>query len=297
MTVRDDAGRAIVFDVRAPGADVDGYARILRTAVHGDEIQGLTVRVVPLSEVRGACRDARAAGCYMRGREGAVIMIPPRPAAQLRAVLLHEYGHHIDATRATPRWWSARRMSWRLATGQVARDYSLGWSRSVGEVFAEDYVSLNMRRSWRLVRWLPTPSRAVLRALRRDIASRSAQPMPGASGVPGAPAGGEVVSRSATSGAVGRGQVVQAAITLDAPGRVVRVTVGSVPALGSVPLGIGFTCDGMTPATHRASPGETLQLRAGPLGPGTCTVRVTGPADATGGASVEMVIATARTGG
>lgn len=295
--VRDDAGRSITFDVRAPGADVAGYAGILRTAVHGDEMQGLTVRVVPVAEVRAACRDARAAGCYTRGRNGAVIMIPPRPAARMKAVLLHEYGHHIDATRATPRWWAARRMSWRLATGQVVRDYSRGWSRSVGEVFAEDYVSLHMSRSWRLVRWLPTPSRAVLRALRRDITGRPVGAVPPPEGVPGSPPGGPVISRSAVTGPVGRGQVVEAAIAIDAPDRTVHVTVAPEPSLGAVPVVIEFTCDGMAPGAYRASPGETSRLRAGPLGPGACRVRVTGPAGATGGAAVEMVVAAATPGG
>jgi hypothetical protein len=64
----------------------------------------------------------------------------------------------------------------------VATDYSKGWSRSVGEVFAEDYVALHIR-SVSAIRWLPRPSASVLRALRRDITSPRGEPQP----VPSAP--------------------------------------------------------------------------------------------------------------
>jgi len=180
--VPDDAGRPITFDVRAPRADVAGYARVLRTAVHGDEIDDVIVRVVPARAIRSRCRDSRAVGCYSRGPRGSVITIPARPARDVQATLLHEYGHHIDSMVRTPRWWSARRIAWRLRSGQVATDYSKGWSRSVGEVFAEDYVALHMR-SVSAIRWLPRPSASVLRALRRDITSPRGEPQP----VPSAP--------------------------------------------------------------------------------------------------------------
>jgi hypothetical protein len=178
----DDQGRTITFDVRAPGADVAGYARVLRTAVHGDEIDDVIVRVVPARAIRSRCRDSRAVGCYSRGPRGSVITIPARPARDVQATLLHEYGHHIDSMVRTPRWWSARRIAWRLRSGQVATDYSKGWSRSVGEVFAEDYVALHIR-SVSAIRWLPQPSASVLRALRRDITSPRGEPQP----VPSAP--------------------------------------------------------------------------------------------------------------
>jgi hypothetical protein len=60
----------------------------------------------------------------------------------------HEYGHHLDFAwpvsglpepNGTPVWWAARGMAQFLRDGLVAFDYSLGWSRSVGEIFAEDY--------------------------------------------------------------------------------------------------------------------------------------------------------------
>lgn len=175
--VPDDAGRAITFDVRAPGADVAGYARVLRASVHGDEIDDVTVRVVPRASIRARCRDPRAVGCYSRGPRGSAITIPARPARDVQATLLHEYGHHIDSTVDTPRWWSARRIAWRLRSGQVATDYSKGWSRSVGEVFAEDYVALHIR-SASAIRWLPRPSASVLRALCHDITGSPAESQP-----------------------------------------------------------------------------------------------------------------------
>lgn len=299
VTVRDDAGRSIVFDVRATGADVAGYASILRRAVHGPEIQGLTVRVVSPSRVAATCRDARATGCYSRGRGGAVITIPARSASRVQATLLHEYGHHVDATVRTPRWWSARRMAWRLRTGQVVMDYSKGWSRSAGEVFAEDYVALHVR-GMSAIRWLPVPSAAVLRALRRDITGRSGGLPPSAPDPatdPAVPVGGSAVSRTLRTGVVGRGNVLEAIASIGGSGRFVTATVRPDPALGEVPTTVDFTCDGMTPAVYAALPGETTHMTAGPLGTGACTVRVTGPADATGGVTVEMVVATTATGG
>ena len=64
-------------------------------------------RVASVAAVRRACSDARAVGCYSRSRAGSVITIPARPAARVRATLLHEYGHHVDAALATPAWWTA----------------------------------------------------------------------------------------------------------------------------------------------------------------------------------------------
>ena len=55
-----------------------------------------------------------------------------------------------------------------LAGGQVSLTYSLGWGRAVGEIFAEDYVQLNMRTNYFVTAFAP-PGPAVRAALRRDL--------------------------------------------------------------------------------------------------------------------------------
>ena len=48
--------------------------------------------------------------------------------------------------------------------------YSLGWGRAVGEIFAEDYVQVNLRTNY-FITALARPDRAVRAALRRDLRS------------------------------------------------------------------------------------------------------------------------------
>ena len=292
-TARDDQGRTITFDVRATSADVAGYAEVLRRSVHGDEIGTVTVRVVPRSRIRAHCRDARAAACYSGALGRGTITIPARPARAVQATLLHEYGHHVDATVRTPRWWSARRMGAKLRSGTVARDYSRGWSRSVGEVFAEDYVALHMRGVYS-IRWLRQPSEAVLRALQRDITGRSAGLPPVASDPatdPSVPVGGDVLSRTLRSGTVGMGRVIEIPVALDAPDRHVTAVVRPDSAGGQVAVDVELACDGATPSTYPVPAGEAAYVQVGPVGPGTCTVRASGPADAVGAISLEVVVA------
>lgn len=167
---QDDSGRTITFEVDAAGAEVAGYARILRRSLHGPEMDGLRVRVVPVAQVQRTCNSVKAVGCYATGPAGAVFTIPALPARQVRDVLLHEYGHHLDAAIAAPAWWAARRMQWRIATGQVVTGYARGSGRSVAEIFAEDYVALHVR-SRGAIRWLPAPSPGVRKPLRADIAA------------------------------------------------------------------------------------------------------------------------------
>ncbi len=61
-------------------------------------------------------------------------------------------------------------MQRRLANGRVALDYSLGWRRSVREIFAEDYARLHIRFAWQ-IGWLRPPGGAILDAIRADMAA------------------------------------------------------------------------------------------------------------------------------
>lgn len=177
VTKEDVAGRTMTFDVPA-GTNVNAYARVLRGALHGDEIEDVTIRLVSGNVLSRAC-GGRYVSCYRSGgwRDDAEVLLP-RARDDIGQVLLHEYAHHLDDSYgltsswrrgpAARRWWAARRIEQRLATGQVSEDYELGWQRSIGEIFAEDYVQLHARARYG-IEWLPSPNRTVLSAMRLDI--------------------------------------------------------------------------------------------------------------------------------
>lgn len=173
---QDAAGRAITFDVLAPVVDVDWYAAILSAAAHGDEISSVTVRIVPPQEIASRCGDG-AAACYERRRGVSTITLPVGRSSSLAAIVLHEYGHHLDASRAvdgvselngTPVWWASRGMAGLLAAGTVASDYSLGWERSIAEVFAEDYAYIHTG-GWYSIPWLAPPDEALKAAMLAEL--------------------------------------------------------------------------------------------------------------------------------
>jgi hypothetical protein len=176
VVLRDAEGRAIHFDVRAD-ADVGWYAGLLRRAAHGDEIERVTIRIVDWDELRSRCSPA-AAGCYSRrdGNRGLVV-VPAGRSSDVAHTVIHEYGHHVDASRrhsgldepnGTPLWWKARGMAELVAFRSVRDRYQVGWDRSIGEVFAEDYAYTNLHRGYKIT-WLDPPNRAIQQAIRADL--------------------------------------------------------------------------------------------------------------------------------
>jgi hypothetical protein len=179
----DRAGRAIAFDVRTGGVNVNWYARFLRNALHGDEISDVVIRIVSPSRISALCGRG-SDSCYNAGRGGATVVVPAGRSRVVAHLLVHEYGHHLDASygllaalehdwywwRTGARaWWSARGLARLLAHAEVTWGYRLGWSRSIDEIFAEDYARLAVGDRY-LIGWLGPPRPAALRALRRDIA-------------------------------------------------------------------------------------------------------------------------------
>ncbi len=183
VTRHDNAGRVVTFDVRAHGVEVGWYAGVLRRAVHGDEIETARIRIVPRSRISRLCEGEWTQSCYEGDEKGGVLVIPAGPPSEVAHLLLHEYAHHIDMARSNflytdkpwaPSWWAARGVKAALAGGRMSLTYSLGWERAVGELFAEDYVQLNLRSRY-YIRWLDPPGAAVKAALRRDL---RANPVP-----------------------------------------------------------------------------------------------------------------------
>jgi len=276
-TARDNQGRAIRIDIRAPGAKAADYARVLRNAVHGDEISDVTVVVLPEASIGRACGSVHAGGCYGVFRGEARIQIPAGSAGDVEPVLLHEYGHHVDRARSngdiqepngTPRWWTARSMGTRLRQGLVAFDYRRGWSRSVGEIFAEDYVQLHVKAPYR-IRWLSTPSAAVMRAMRLDLTNRAGGPAPK---LP-APL---ITTRSGTL-ASGGGERLP--FGLLGPGRKVGL-VAHLSGTQGDRARAEVVCNGQVIGAQEAGGGEEIRLDLGPLGPADCTASLVGTAGA-----------------
>jgi hypothetical protein len=189
VTTQDERGRTITIDAPTRSTEIGEYARILRNSLHGDEIESVTLRVVPEDAVTRLCRSQRAKACY-RGGEEATIIVRAGSAAADAYTILHEYGHHVDATirhrrapefNGTPRWWGTRAIGIRLDRDEVSTGYSLGWARSIGEIFAEDYAQLHVRDPYG-IGWLPRPDEPVFRAIRLDVTGKAAGPPPRAAG-------------------------------------------------------------------------------------------------------------------
>lgn len=271
VRVEDDEGRPLTFDVRAPGVDVAWYAALLRSAAHGDEIGEVTVRLVPAAGLRSTC-GAEAGGCYGRG----VIVVPAERTATTAHALIHEYGHHLDHSygvrgvpepNGVPAWWHLRKMGERLAAGEVAADYSLGWTRGISEIFAEDYTQLHLQTPYK-IGWLAPPSERLLVGLRRVLGG-PAEPAPPPAGDPlvivrrGTLAPGE--RRVLPFGLLGPGRRV----TFTA--RVEGVGEGGTRARMELVCGRRVTVD-----LRSGDRSRTIDVRD--LGPGRCAVALTSSA-------------------
>lgn len=120
----------------------------------------------------------KATSCYVGDSESGTLTVQAGRGHGIAAVLRHEYAHHLDAAydltltedsvNRAEGWWRARKIEQRVRRGQITRSTRLGWTRSVREIFAEDFMRLHMQAPYR-IGWLDPPSKRVLDALRRDI--------------------------------------------------------------------------------------------------------------------------------
>jgi hypothetical protein len=273
---RDNAGRAITFDVRSAAADVEWYAGLLRSAAHGDEISAVTIRIVPPADVPEYCGSG-ASACY-GNRRRPVIVVPAGRDTRTAQIMLHEYGHHLDFAwpvpglpepNGTPFWWGARGMAQLLRDGLVAFDYSLGWSRSIGEIFAEDYAQVHISGRYGIP-WLAPPDQALRSGLLAELAgSGAAAPV-----APQPPAVRPVlVERRGTLAARARRALP---FQLLGPGRRVTFTavVGRERRVGQRAR-IEIVCNGARVGRRALTRGRrsaTLDLRR--LGPARCDARL-----------------------
>ena len=124
-----------------------------------------------------------------------------------------------------------------LRLGSVARSYIIGWNRSIGEIFAEDYAQLALPGSPHQISWLGSPNDTVIAALKADLGLGPepeivAPPLP------------KPVVRT-RSGSLAAGKRVTIPFGLLGPGRNVQVTANFGGATVKVPRAtLEVRCDG-----------------------------------------------------
>ena len=163
------------------------WADFLGTLVHGRELSTVTMLLAPLPEVQGAC-GTRALACYAPSRS---LIVAPRETqpgdASPEAIVAHEYGHHIAASRSNIPWaarsWGTKRWASYMQICRLERagDVHPGgqgpttYGLNPGEAFAEVYRVLNERRlgrietPWGIVSDYFYPTAAALRLVEQDV--------------------------------------------------------------------------------------------------------------------------------
>lgn len=275
ITTTDGQGRRITFDVRSTAADTDWYASILRGTAHGNEISSVTIRIVPDQSIENLC-GPEAAACYTRSGGRPTIMISAGKNTFIEGTLIHEYGHHLDASTSvpgvpelngTPAWWAARGMASLLAGHQVAFDYSQGWAHSIAEVFAEDYAYIHVGPTYRYgITWLSPPDDALKATMFAELGTPT-------STLPAAPNAPLVVNRVGTLARRGTKSIP---FGLLGPGRHVtfKATV-SRPKRKGIRARIQVVCNGTVAGTQTIGRGQTTRTLDLPnLGPGDCDARL-----------------------
>ena len=160
------------------------WADMLAGLVHGPELSSLTVYIATLDQVTQNVRLGRAR--LLREQ-------PPRSrsgrttaASRARAVVTHEYGHHVANNRDNAPWpavdWGTKRWATyvgvcrRAKSGELAPgDEGRATQFNPGEAFAEDYRVLNERRvglpetPWEVVDNSLYPDQTALDLLAQDV--------------------------------------------------------------------------------------------------------------------------------
>jgi hypothetical protein len=175
------------YPVNLPVAQ--GWANFLSSLVHGSELSSVQVYLAPLSQISSIC-GTDAIGCYTPN--GFQLVAPADdPAADLssEAVVAHEYGHHVEASRSnapwsalsygTKRWASYMQVCAGARTGRFypGAETVPNYLLNPGEGFAETYRVLNERNlglpesPWEVVSTVFLPDAGALGAARTDVTS------------------------------------------------------------------------------------------------------------------------------
>jgi hypothetical protein len=274
VVVADEQGRSIRFDVRAESVDVEWYAAVLRAAPHSDEISTVRIDLVTPAELVERCGQS-ASGCY--GRR--VIVVPAAKSEANAHTLVHEYGHHVDASRGvagapepngSSTWWRARGVARLVELRSVYHSYVRGWDRNIAELFAEDYARLARPADPHRIRWLEDPDDVVLAAILHDL---GLGPEPTITKPP------QLKPVTFTRrGRLAPSRSVAVPFGLLGSGRRVRATVEVAGASAAgVRARLELRCDGRRISTRTLATGmKVVSIDRPSLGPAeTCTVRLT----------------------
>lgn len=165
------------------------WADFMTSLVHGTELQTVNIHLATLPELqRSTVCGIDALACYVP--QTGSIYAPendPEPDTSAKGVLIHEYGHHIAASRTNPpfasvnygtkRWATYENVCAKALAGNLypgAEDQAR-YMLNPGEAFAESYRVLNEQRlglpqeSWSIVTKSLYPDTTALSLLAEDI--------------------------------------------------------------------------------------------------------------------------------
>jgi len=163
------------------------WADFLASLVHGTELSTVTILLSTPAQISRVC-GSDALACY--SPQGALLYAPgedPSSDLSAEAVITHEYGHHVAASRLHTPWdaidWGPKR--WASSIQVCARtkkaELSPGaedpvrYETNPGEGWAETYRVVNQRKlgvpesPWEIVSQALYPTTAALTAAEQDV--------------------------------------------------------------------------------------------------------------------------------
>ena len=165
------------------------WANFLASLVHGSEISTVNVYLAPLAEVQRFC-GLDALACYSPVSHRLVAPgDDPSSDISAEAVVAHEYGHHVAASRSnapwpaveygTKRWATYEQVCSRARSGHLfpGAEDAVHYMLNPGEAFAETYRVLNQRRlgvpetEWDIVSQSLYPDDTALALVQQDVLS------------------------------------------------------------------------------------------------------------------------------
>src|SRR5207248_1403399 len=163
------------------------WANFLASLLHGHELSTVTVLLSTPAQISRVCGSDSLA-CY--SPQGALLYAPgedPSSDLSAEAVITHEYGHHVAASRVNApwnaldwgpkRWASSMQVCARTKSGELSpgAEDPVRYDANPGEGWAETFRVLNQRKlglaesPWEIVTQALYPSAAALTAAEQDV--------------------------------------------------------------------------------------------------------------------------------
>jgi hypothetical protein len=163
------------------------WADFLASLVHGSELSSVTVLLATPAQIARFC-GADAVACY--SAQGGLLYTPgedPESDLSAEAVITHEYGHHVSASRSNApwlaldwgpkRWASAMQVCAKARTGDLVpgAEDPVQYTENPGEGWAETYRVLNEHKlsraetPWQIVTQALYPTPTALAAAEKDV--------------------------------------------------------------------------------------------------------------------------------